>query len=154
MSTPLLASFAPRIEIDVQPEIFTYRCESSSFSCATVIWLIDGPKGRRIEIFGEGTPSPAAVEIRLFSGPSPDPDDPDFLFELLTRFVCHGIRAVQRRRRYLRPRVTIKGARSLDPRLGGFQANILRAAVRTAGAMEVTFPASGGASTTRAGLPP
>lgn len=138
--TRLLARFAPKIVIDVESEAFTFRRGTTAQSVPTVLWLVDGPKGRRIEAFGnERSRSGDATEVRLFAGRSPAPGDPDLMMELMTRFLRYGFTFVVPGRIFLRPHVRFRGIERLEPRLGGFQANLLRSASMLAGAGVVVF---------------
>ena len=128
----VLQPLAPRIVIDVSPDEFTFQSRRSSTSLETVVWLRD--TGASEQPGAMGAP---CNRVQLFAGESAFPSDPDFLMDALVKLIRTGMASVLMKRSFLRPVVVLRGVASLNSRLGGFQANLLRAALRRAGALEV-----------------
>jgi hypothetical protein len=136
----LFRSRAPRVSIDVHPAALTFGCEERSAQVETVAFVVGGVESRRIVALGETDKAPdGARRIELFTGEPPSAADADLLMEILVALVQRGLLLVVPGRVALRPVVTLRGLATLDPRLGGFQASLLRSAVRLAGAAEVVI---------------
>jgi hypothetical protein len=137
--------FAKDLWIEITPEIFTFRLETSQLNLKTVIWiqksreaiLAVGEELNRAEIEQNGM-TDDIQSVDLF--PSSIPDPGVNRSQYLEAFFRFAFVKIHNRNVFARPKVHFTGLARLRPQIGGgFEKDLLEQAARSAGASAVVF---------------
>jgi len=137
--------FAKDLWIEITPEMFTFRLETSQLSLKTVIWIQKsrdavvavGEELSRAEIQQNGM-TDDIQRVDLF--PSSISDTGFNRSQYLEAFFRFAFVKIQNRNLFARPKIHFTGLARLRPQIGdGFEKDLLERAARSAGASAVIF---------------
>lgn len=132
----LIRNRAPRLVIDVAPEVFTFSRDGAQRSLPAYLYVREREGLREVVAVGQEVPaSPGLVRVDL-SGPGQAPTGDRT--EYLEKFLTYGLQLLHRWT-LIRPLVVVRGIHRLTPFLNGYEQGILRDVLQRAGASFVTF---------------
>lgn len=133
----------PTIQLEITPELFTFRATNVAVPLSTYLYLANASEEAPVIAVGsEVWGVPEAVCVKLF-------DQTTLILPAidraacLARFLTYGIALTQQQMpwylRMRRPKLLVQGANSLQPFLHGYQKAVLYSAGAEAGVQTITF---------------
>ncbi len=124
------------IDISVSPDAFEFRSPRRNLVLKTFVYVTRDLNGFHVGGFSDNQSRAAGTAVPLFEEPC---DVPNVRPILLTEFLQHGILYFRGEFWLIKPAVTFRNIRSLDPVLHGYQEMLLEPLAIKAGARKVTF---------------